>query len=231
MHPWALPSSFPAVPLLMHLESTLPLFRAGPACSPSFLPPRAGLGTLCLCCQGSISTAWAEWSLQQGLVKDAGGLLAVLFPSGPLPRCRGRTSWKTAPPSPELRESLYLPSIYSPAQTLSSLACPASVLCLLTPSTIFASLSVQEELRTQIFIAQSPNCQPASFPRLSPSFLTFKSPPPFPPKSMLQPPHLRSSLCITALCICCYHSGEKVLVPDPMGRGSQGLHLLHSFQA
>ena len=47
--------------------------------------PGAVLGLSAFTVRISISTARAEWSLQQGLVKDAGGLLAALVPTDPSP--------------------------------------------------------------------------------------------------------------------------------------------------
>ena len=137
MHPWSI-----ARPLLSCCAtSDAPgkhpsLFRAGPAYSPPSCLPGAGLGLSASAVRSSISTAWAEWSLQPGLVKDAGGLLAVLVPVDPSPGAEaGPPGDRCLQPQNSQVPYIFPPSAL-PAQTSSSLAYPASVFCLLTPSTI-----------------------------------------------------------------------------------------------
>ena len=132
MHPWTLPAaSFPAVPLLVYLPFPL---QGRPCLLASFLPPGAVLGLSAFPIRSSVSTAWAEWSLPQGLVKDAGGLFAALVPTDPTPGAEAGPPGDRRLHPQNSQIPLVCPPSVLPAQTSSSLAYPASVFCLLTPS-------------------------------------------------------------------------------------------------
>lgn len=147
---------------------------------------------------------------------------------------RGRGPWRQAPPSPNSWVPPVCPPSTLPAQTPSALSCTASVFCLLNPSTIFCPFQPREDSEKHSGDCTVPqSSQPSLLPvKAQAPDLAFRSPrDPVPsclstrnPRSAPSPQE--QSLCSQqALCVHCYHSGENVLVPTPLG-GPQGPDLL-----
>ena len=137
MHPWTTARPPPFLPCHFWCiwKAPFPL-QGGLACSPPSCLPGVVLGLSAFTIRSSIPTAQAEFSLQQGLVKDAGGLLAVLVPMDPSPGAEAGPPGDRRLHPQNSRIPPVCPLSALPAQTSSSLIYVASVFCLLTPSTI-----------------------------------------------------------------------------------------------
>lgn len=133
MHPWTLPAaSFPAVPLLVHLESSLP--SSGLALPAPLLPASRGCPwPLCLSHQELRLHSVGRVELAAGACEGCRWTVCNTGPNGPHPRCRGRASRRQAPPSPELPNPSCLSSVCPPSSDLIISGLPCISLLPLNP--------------------------------------------------------------------------------------------------
>lgn len=145
MHPWTTARLPPFLPCHFWCTWKAPFPLQGwPCLLPSFLPPRGCPWPLCLYRQDLHLHSAGRVELAAGACEGCRWTVSSTGPNGPLPRCRGRTSWRQVSPSPELPNPSCLSSVCSPSSDLTSLAYPASVFCLLTPSAILHPYHVRK---------------------------------------------------------------------------------------